>query len=131
MTIRRTSCTVTDASGKSSNWEARFAYDPDQPYEVRMDLIRPGEDDVIWTFSRDVLARNLTGLHDVRCDVDGLWTYIHLSRITDAESASATVRILRAQVDAFLRATARCVPYGRESVDFDAELDQLLKDGAR
>lgn len=131
MIIRRISCTITDCQGDATNAQARFLYNAAQPFEVEMQLIIPGQDDVSWAFARDVLARNITGLHDVHCDVDGLWTYIHLSRTTAYECRSATVRVMRAGVDAFLGATARRVPYGHEQVEFDAELAQLLKDGAR
>ncbi|WP_433078975.1 SsgA family sporulation/cell division regulator [Dactylosporangium sp. CA-052675] len=101
-----------------------LAYDTDRPFHVFITFI---EDHTTWFFARDVLARRVPGTHDVRVDVDGMWTILRLV----SPEGEAEIKIVRAHIDAFLAATTRAVPYGAEKLDFDAELDALLKDGAR
>lgn len=121
---RSMSFNVPDQSGGG---RVEFAYDTEQPLHVSMTQFgRPGGP-AQWVFARDVLARVTPGLADVRCDVDGLWTLLHLS----SHEGAITIQFARAEVDAFLRATERAVPYGTEVLDFAAELDQLLKRGVR
>lgn len=121
---RRASYTGLDAEMDAATGHVVLAYDTDQPLTVWLTFV---ETYCPWSFARDVLARRIPGTHDVHVDVDGMWTVITLT----TPDGSALLRVMRCQVDAFLAATARAVPYGSEVVDFDAELDQLLKDGAR
>lgn len=115
---RSMSFNVPDDS--SGGGRVEFAYDTEQPLHVSMTQFgRPGGP-AQWVFARDVLA-------DVRCDIDGFWTLLHLS----SHEGAITIQFARAEVDAFLRATERAVPYGTEVLHFDAELDQLLKRGVR
>lgn len=100
-----------------------LAYDTDRPLDVWVLFV---EQYAPWRFARDVLARQVPGQHEVKVDVDGMWTVL---RLTSPEG-EAEIRIMRCQVDAFLAQTARAVPYGTEVINFDAELAELLG-GAR
>lgn len=105
-----------------------FAYDTEQPLCVSITQFgRSDGEPAQWVFARDILARRVPGLADVRCDVDGIWTLLHLS----SPEGALTLRFVRAEVDAFLGATERAVPYGAEILDVDAGLYQLLKRGVR
>jgi hypothetical protein len=123
---RETSFTASGTGGRGAG-KVALAYDTDRPLHVSMTFLDGSDDPAQWVFARDILARRATGLDCVRVDIDGLWTVVRLT----GNDGSADIQILHAQVDAFLAATARAVPYGSEVADFDAELDQLLKDGAR
>jgi hypothetical protein len=114
-----------EVHGGGGNLE--FAYDTEKPFAVAMTILIIGETPVRWDLSRDVLARRVPGLHDVTVDVEGQWTYIHLS----GSEGKADLRIVRQHLDTFLQRTARAVPYGSEVIQFDAELEQLLSGGAR
>lgn len=114
--------------GTRGQGSVRLDYDANDPHAVTLLFIGGGEQ-IPWTFARDILRRHIPGTGDVRCDVDGLWTVLRLASNTEV----ATVKILNANVDAFLAKTARLVPYGKEAevLDFDAELDALLSGGTR
>lgn len=121
---RRVSFTGLDAEMDAATGHVDLAYDTEQPLIVWLSFV---ETYCPWSFARDVLARRIPGTHDVHVDVDGMWTVLHLA----SPDGEAVIKVMRCQVDAFLAQTARAVPYGTEQVDFDAELELLLKDGAR
>lgn len=105
---------------------ALLTYRADQPYEVAA-LFR---DDNRWVFARDLLAEGLTGPcgdGDVRIAPilrDEILLYL------SSDDGSVSLYLPRAHVERFLGATFALVPAGREEMDFDAELAELLAAGA-
>jgi len=110
-------------------------YDSAQPYTVVANF---GVEGGPWSIWRDILARRVDGkavclVFDgvgeggADCEVAGLWAYLTLAGV----DFTVTIRMLAAELDAFLHKTETLVPYGAENLDFNAELDALLKDGAR
>jgi hypothetical protein len=128
---RTTSYTVVEAEPRLSaqRGPVEFGYDARDPYAVRL-VFRDGQDSATWTFARDLLADGLTGLggtHDVACWTKGIWFHIMLS----SPDGRAIFKVIAGQVRAFLIDAEDLVPYGAETAIVDAELDALLKDGAR
>lgn len=123
---RSTSYTIDHDDGREGCGRVELAYNDRHPLFVSVAFF---EGDVAerWIIGRDILARRAPGLADVQVSVDGVWTVLRLVGVTE----TAAVRIMTAQIDAFLRATTGLVPYGREVLSFDAELYQLLKRGVR
>jgi hypothetical protein len=117
---------VESSWGQSGAADTTFAYRTDMPLSVFMQ----GRNDAI-EFSRDLLRealeRTTAGYGDVRFLNHGLNVFLH----NNTPYGYATYLFDRGDLRAFLRATERVIPYGSEALDFDAELDALLKDGAR
>jgi len=113
--------------GGAGNLE--FVYNTEQPLDVSMTVLAPGHPPVRWVLGRDVLARRLPGLHEVRVEADRDAVEINLT----SPDGTAVMRVRRRDLDAFLRRTDRAVPFGSERVEFDAdaELQELLQGGAR
>jgi hypothetical protein len=93
---------------------------------------------VIW---RAILARHIDGKADCHlddpmayggacCEIEGRWAHLTLAGWNEEQQSTITIRFIAADLDAFLEATARIVPYGSEVIDIDAGLAQLLG-GAR
>ncbi|MFF7381608.1 SsgA family sporulation/cell division regulator [Streptomyces griseoluteus] len=112
-----------------------LAYEPDDPYAVRVSFTYPGTAQTVeWIMGRDLLAAGLVGAvgeGDVR-----IWpartappalVRIRLSSLTGTALFEAPAE----EIAAFLRATEAMVPSGTESrhVDTDALLSHLLADG--
>jgi hypothetical protein len=126
-TVSRTTSFTTEHNGVREHGEATFRFDDNYPTDVTVSFTGDGcRDSVTWIIGRDVLAQRVEGLSAVRCRAEGLWFHIDLS----SHDGTGTVTLVRAQVDAFLRATERLVPYGAERIDVDAGIAQLLG-GAR
>jgi hypothetical protein len=84
-----------------------------------------------WTVGRDLLREGLeravAGYGDVKFVHHGPSVLMNFN----VPAGYATYLFDRGDLRAFLRATQRVCEFGTEAVDFDAELDALLKDGAR
>lgn len=123
---REISFKITDSSVAShigTTATATWTYDITRPFEVAVDFGINTEN--LWHCSRDVLRGATQGMGDCQVRTTGLWYHVRLAN----DNGEATLRFMRAPVTAFLAATSRLVPYGHESVSFDAELDELLKPG--
>lgn len=110
---------------------AIFTYDTADPYVVTVDF---GADKnggrIVWAVARDLLADGFTapaGFGDFRCYAHGIHYFMALT----SSEGHAVLSFIAEQIRAFLIDAEDAVPYGREELDFDAELDALLKDGAR
>jgi hypothetical protein len=127
-TVSRTTAFTVESGSCHGTGVATFRFDDISPTDVRVTFADDVDDQdaVTWLVGRDVLALRVEGLGDVRCRADGLWFHLHLS----GGGRTAVLTFVRAQVEAFLRATERLVPFAAD-LDFGAELDALLKDGAR
>jgi hypothetical protein len=112
-----------------------LTYNTTDPFTVSADF---GPGNATWNLWRDVLAGRVDGsarYHaslrfaegGAACEVNGVWAYLTLAGL----DGTVVVRFAAAALDAFLRGTERLVPYGTETIDLAAELDALLKDGAR
>lgn len=103
-----------------------FVYDSAEPLSVRLDFGNdPAGEPLVWTFGRDVLADGLTqraGSGDVRCWTEDTWFHIVLA----SPDGTVELKVFTAAVRAFLVEAEDLVPYGAETLDFDAELDALL-----
>lgn len=102
-------------------------YDPHAPYELAVEIAdRAGESSVLWVVGRDLVADGLAGSPagegDVQLQTVGNLAYLLLHNGTD----TARIAFVAAAVNTFLRATYRMVPRGKEPVDWDRVVDQLL-----
>jgi hypothetical protein len=109
-----------------------FGYDDADPLAVTLYFgIDPRRGPLERWFARDLLADGLTaelaGSHEVACWTRDGWFHIGLS----GGDGNAVFKLAADEVRAFLVDAEDLVPYGSEAIDFDAELDALLKDGAR
>lgn len=123
---REISYKITDSSTVShigATETSKWTYDSARPFEVAIDFGIECEN--LWYCSRDVLRGATQGMGDYQCRTNGLWYHLRLAN----DGGEVTVRYMRSAVTAFLAATSRLVPCGRESVSFDAELEQILKTG--
>ncbi len=132
MTAISTFVVLRLVDGNQGQAPAYLRYNTADPYTVHLDF--GTTDDTgqpnVWTFARDLLADALTqpaGYGDVRCGAAGEWFYITLANTSTAVTFRCQTRTVRS----FLVETEDLVPYGSEAINFDAELDALLKDGAR
>lgn len=121
ITYRVTETTVEKHIGAVGR--VTLGYDAARPFEISMDF--GANADGIWRCHRDILDRRIVGRGDVACHVDGLWFYLTLS----TPGGRVVMRVLEADVSAFLSATKRLVPREAEVLDFDAELLALLGGG--
>lgn len=128
-----------DGGAPSQPGAMDLIYDTDRPFEVAISF---GAGEASWDVWRSVLAGDIDGRPTVHVDgrviyggfgyeVDGMYGYLTLAGASDGQPHAIVLRCLAAPVRAFLALTAQLVPYGAENLDFDAELDALLKDGAR
>lgn len=119
------------AAPGSDHGAITFSYDDTDPLAVAVHFgVDRKRSSIDWGFARDLLADGLArsvGLQDVFCWTVGDWFHIGLS----SPDGKAVFRMPAEQIRAFLAAAERLVPYGTESSTVDAELDALLKDGAR
>lgn len=105
-----------------------LSYRPaDDPFAVWLTF--GSRNPVEWTFARELLVYGLdnrAGLGDVR-----IWPHRHgeLALTLDSPEESALFLLHRPTVAKFLRQTYAVVPRGREQLDFDRELAELLSDG--
>lgn len=126
---RTTSYVVVEATPKlaAQHGSIKFIYDDSDPYAVRLVFGGDGNSRT-WRFGRDLLADGLTrlaGFHDVACWTEGVWFHLMLS----GPRGRAIFKVIAGQVRAFLIDAEELVPYGSEALDFDSELDALLKGG--
>jgi hypothetical protein len=102
--------------------QALFRYDGSDPYAVTVVF----GDGAVWAFDRELLARGqreAAGLGDVRIWPEGNRLRVMLS--SDGASSDDDWLLLSVdaeQVRAFLRATYRLVPAGREDAHLDVDL---------
>lgn len=111
-----------DAKGTYGFDRIELSYDPGDPYVVKLTFL---DQDVCWEFARSVLAEGVeghAGLGDVRA-----WPslgYVHLRLANDGEMV--TLELRRRWVESFLGDSYRLVPLGRERVDVDSVIGQIL-----
>jgi hypothetical protein len=118
---------------------ASLHYTCQDPYAVRMAFHVGTAEPVEWILARDLLAAALhsrEGLGDVQAWPSAALEDAPETRILNISMTSpfghALFEAAAADVASFLRRTFRIVPAGRESlfIDFDAELTELLSQGA-
>lgn len=105
--------------------KAELRYDTSDPWAVVLEF----DGGVTWEFARDLLADAMTapaGFGAVRCAAIGGWFFITL----DGEDSSNCFRCPTAVILGFLIDTEDVCRFGAEHVEFDDELEQLLKNGA-
>lgn len=115
-----------DRHGRTGQLDMELRYDPGQPLAVLAEIRERGQEPIVWRFGRELLAQGLdepAGLADVRIWPDRDRVRIRLT----GEECSILMTAPRVRVEAFVRATQRRVPLGRERVDVDAFLDELLR----
>lgn len=127
-------CTVTDADTQVHGWFHRMrvtlAYDPAEPFEVRLVFHDPGED-IPWVFARSMLADGLerpVGHGDVMV-LPMVGDSGHLESVLIAVSVdrdSATACLPAGGVRAFLDRAHTAVAAGAECIDLDVELARLF-----
>lgn len=115
---------------RSTRVPVLLAYLPTlNPLAVHVIFDPYGPEPVEWTFARELLVYGMedrAGLGDVR-----IWPHRHgeLALTLDSPEESALFLLHRPTVAKFLRQTYAVVPRGREQLDFDRELAELLSDG--
>lgn len=118
---------IVGQAGRSGQLETNFIYDEqNRPFEVRLQNVKG--DDIV--FDRDLLGLafaapgKAAGLGMVRFLVAG--ETIHMSLVMT--SSIYTVMFSSAAVEDFLAETFELVPFGSESMDVDALLDDFYND---
>lgn len=108
-----------------------LAYDPADPYAVTMTIY--GYDvEIEWRFARELLAAGLVrpaGYGDVTV-WPGNGYDVEIGIVLTSPDGQCLVELPRVKVTRFLHRTDDVVPFGEESMDFDAELAAFL-DGVR
>lgn len=105
---------------------ATFSYTAADPYAVRLSFDVGTEEPVRWTFARELLRADAESLGDVKVTMTAAdMLSIELSSPFGTARFEVPVR----EVAGFLARTYQAVPEGREYVDIDAELADLLSDG--
>ncbi|MEU3492799.1 SsgA family sporulation/cell division regulator [Kitasatospora cineracea] len=113
--------------GSAVALDTDWRYLPDDPYAVRLDF-GPRAAGASWVLSRETLLAALhgpVGEGDIRCaPLDGDC----LGLVLGHGAAAVVLAVGRAELAAFLAATAEAVPLGRESerIDWDGGLAGLL-----
>lgn len=126
--------TVRMAQPEPLTVQARFRYDPTDPYAVHVTFhTEPDPQTTTWTFARELLATGIdqpAGLGDVR-----IWPSPWLTPLGDrvnlalaSPDGEAQLDLPRAALHRFLRRTYVIVPRGQETdhQDLDAALNHLL-----
>ncbi|KAA9149019.1 SsgA family sporulation/cell division regulator [Amycolatopsis acidicola] len=109
---------------------ARWCYTPSDPYVVTLAFRTQGGRWIDWSFARDLLAEGLrepAGLGDVRVRPDLAFTDEMLIIELESPDGYAIVELGREEVENFVRASARSVPFGSESdlLDLDGIIAQI------
>jgi hypothetical protein len=111
---------------------SRWSYHLADPYGVTLAFrARPGRW-IEWCFGRDLLAEGLwepAGLGDVRVRPDREFEDDLVLIELQSPNGHALVELRREDVERFVDATVRAVPFGGESelVDIDAFIAQVMK----
>lgn len=117
--------------GKRELVRAHLRYNPADPYAAQLDFgIDEKGEPIVWMFARDLLRDAFSGpagYGDFRCWAMGEVFYVAISTRSDRAAFTGDADRIRA----FLIDAEDLVPYGTESSTVDAELDALLKGGAR
>lgn len=118
---------ITGEAGASGQLETTFIYDNEsRPFEVQLQSVKTDE----LVFDRDLLGLayanpgQSAGIGRIRFLVSGAFIYMSLVMT----SYIYTVSFPAEQVEAFLAETFELVPFGRESMDIDALLDDFYND---
>jgi len=103
-----------------------LTYDHTKPWEVAIKIVDDPSN--VWVFARDLLVAAINtgsaGIGDVRIwHDDNRYAYILL---TDGKD-TMTLQLALLRVRQFVKRMRTVVPYGEETMDFDEDLDKLLK----
>lgn len=111
---------------------SRWSYLAGDPYAVTLAFRTRRGDWIEWCFARDLLRDGLArpaGLGDVRVRPDLVDPGELLALELESPDGHALVELKRADVERFLAASERLVPYGSEGtlVDVDAFIRRVIK----
>ena len=123
---------LVSAMPQMSRISAKLLYDQVDPFAVRMTFPAPttlADEDVCWTFARELLASGLdspAGDGDVRVSPYG---YDRTVLELHALEGTAVIHVHSSEIRHFLQLTAALVPVGREHLhlDLDEELRELMR----
>lgn len=106
--------------------DVHFAYDPADPYAVTVQIRREHED-LLWVFSRDLLADGLrsmapVGEGDLQVQATSVLTEISK---TDENGEALVLRVPWWNSREFVRLAQIAVPRGQERVDVDSWISEL------
>lgn len=106
--------------------DVHFAYDPADPYAVTVQIRREHED-LLWVFSRDLLADGLrsmapVGEGDLQVQATSVLTEISKS---DENGDAMVLRVPWWNSREFVRLAQIAVPRGQERVDVDSWISEL------
>ncbi|HVV13386.1 SsgA family sporulation/cell division regulator [Amycolatopsis sp.] len=109
---------------------ARWCYTPSDPYVVTLAFRAEQGRWIEWSFARDLLAEGLSepaGLGDVRVRPDLAFADDVLIIELESPDGYAIVELGREEVEDFVDASARAVPFGTESglLDIDGFIAQV------
>ncbi|MFB7662781.1 SsgA family sporulation/cell division regulator [Kitasatospora sp. NPDC056138] len=112
-----------------------LAYDPADPYAIRLTFHLPGDAPVTWVFARELLLDGIsspTGEGDVHIHPVGE-ELSEVGVMLRSPEGDAVLRAPSPPLIAFLAGTDRLVPMGEERTgrDLDAQLALILSPGSR
>lgn len=118
------------ADDKLTPLEAVLIYRPADPYAVKLDIVPPDGDRVVWEFGRDLLADGLAQRAGAGGGDVVIWpcTDGALHIMLRSPEGLAQLHTIVDDVDAFLEMTYAVVPRGKEldAVDVDQELNEIF-----
>lgn len=121
-------CAITGLMPNGDEMKTNFIYDEAQPFEIRLQNVTGGD----MVFSRDLLAESYAsayqvGLGHVVLTVNSIYFFL---AVQTGAGYKGWVKICypRAEVQDFLTQTYDLVPFGNESMDIDALLDDFYND---
>jgi hypothetical protein len=117
-------------SSLSAEIPAVLGYYRDNPYDVVITFSPGTADEATWVFGRELLAAGIegpAGEGDVRISMPSGDAVLSIELRSTEGQARLEADVL--EVTAFLDSTYRLVPAGTERLDFDADLERLLRPG--
>lgn len=117
-------------NGSTAPVLSRLSYVASEPFAVNIAFRTDGGQWVEWTFARELLVTGLSepaGIGDVRVRPDLAADENILLLEIESPDGYALVEIVREDIERFVEATAKIVPFGMESerFDIDAFIDEI------